>query len=347
MKRILVRAPNWIGDQIMAYPFYRRLRTAYPDAWIGVVCTEWVRDIQFRGLIDEVFVLPRSRSESWWKALVNVIRFSKKLRRKGPWDLGVSLPNSFGAALLMLLSGVRQRRGYIADARGVLLNEGVDFQPARNAHRAHAYLHLLEPEGAPGYEGQDFWTQSGEIEFDPYVHWQEIEPIEPPDGAYFIIAPGSNADSRRWSAQQFADFIELMIAKHQMRVVVVGGKAEKEIAAALFKRGITILDFTGRGWVAAHWKLFRNAAFTVCNDSGLAHVAALCGSRVQVVWGAGDPKRTRPIGPGRVQIKVNPVDCWPCERNSCSFQGSRRNQCLKGIEATTILGEVENGFIFS
>jgi heptosyltransferase-2 len=347
MKRILVRAPNWIGDQIMAYPFYRQLRNAYPDAWIGVVCTEWVRDIQFRGLIDEVFVLPRSRSDSVWKTLVNVVRFSRKLRRKGPWDLGVSLPNSFGAALLMFLSGVRRRRGYVADARGILLNEGVRFDAANGIHRAQAYLKLLEREGAPGYEGQDFWTRSSESEFDPYVHWQEIEPIEPPEGAYFIIAPGSNADSRRWSAQNFADFIELMIAKHQMRAVVVGGKAEKEIAAALFKRGITILDYTGQGWVAAHWKLFRNAAFSVCNDSGLAHVAALCGSRVQVVWGAGDPKRTRPIGPGRVQIKVNPVDCWPCERNSCLFQGPRRNQCLKGIEAATILGEVENGFIFS
>ena len=347
MKRILVRAPNWIGDQIMAYPFYRQLRSAYPDAWIGVVCTEWVRDIQFRGLIDEVFVLPRGKTDSVVKTFFKLLRFSKKLRKKGPWDLGVSLPNSFGAALLLLLSGVKRRRGYIADARGFLLNEGIGFDPSSVTHRAQAYLGLLAREGGFEFEGQEYWTKSGETEFDPYVHWQEIEPIEPPDGAYFIIAPGSNADSRRWTASQFADLIELMIAKHQMRAVVVGGKAEKEIAAALFKRGITILDYTGRGWVAAHWKLFRNATFTVCNDSGLAHVAALCGSRVQLVWGAGDPKRTRPIGPGRVQIKVNPVDCWPCERNSCLYQGSRRNQCLKGIEPAAILGEVENGFIFS
>jgi heptosyltransferase-2 len=125
----------------------------------------------------------------------------------------------------------------------------------------------------------------------------------------------------------------------------VGGKAEQAIAQNLQKRGLPILDYTGKGTVAAHWKLFKSANFAVCNDSGLAHVAALCGCPVQIVWGAGDPKRTRPIGPGKVKVTVNPVECWPCEMNSCLQKGEKRNQCLKGISPTHILEEVSYGLL--
>lgn len=346
MKRILVRAPNWIGDQIMAYPFYRELRARNPSAWIAVVCTEWVQDIQFRGFVDEVLVLPRRKGDSLFRTILTLIRFSSHLKKRGPWDLGISLPNSFGAALLFLLSGVATRRGYDADARGWLLQERLEFPRDSSTHRAQAYLGLL-PGPVPPYEGQEFWHRSGEFSFDPYVHWPEVEPLEPPEGAYFILAPGATADSRRWTVEQFADLTESLMARHGLKAVVVGGSAEKEIAATLFRRGVQIEDYTGKGWVAAHWKLFRGARFTVCNESGLAHVAALCGSRVQIVCGAADPRRTRPIGPGAVQVKVNPLDCWPCERNLCRFEDSRKNRCLKGIHPAHVLEEIENGFLES
>ena len=84
MKRILVRTPNWIGDQIMAYPFFSQLRKSYPDAWIGVVCTEWVKDIQFRGLIDEIFILPKFKKKSLLGSFNSIRRIAKVLKSKGP-----------------------------------------------------------------------------------------------------------------------------------------------------------------------------------------------------------------------------------------------------------------------
>ncbi|MBU6153233.1 MAG: glycosyltransferase family 9 protein [Bdellovibrionales bacterium] len=345
MNRILVRAPNWIGDQILAYPFFRHLRMKYPQAWITVVCTEWVRDIQFKGLIDEVRILPRTRQDSFWMAAKTLLRFSAEIKAAGPWDLGITLPNSFGSALLLKLAGADLRRGYSADGRGFLLNQVIPFDRGTDFHRSRAYLRLLSPEGLPNYEADQYWIKGPERDFDPYAHWPEVVPIEPPFDPYFVIAPGSNADSRRWSIQHFETFIEIMISRYRMKAVVVGGRAEKELAKELLRRGVPIEDYTARGWVAAHWKLFRGASFTVCNDSGLAHVAALCGSRVQIVWGAGDPARTLPIGPGPVRMKSNPVPCWPCERNQCRFQDSRLNQCLQGITGEVIFEEVENGFL--
>jgi len=345
MRRILVRAPNWIGDQVLAYPFYKVLRDRYPRAWIAVVCSEWVKDIQFKGLIDEVFVLPRKRSDASFKSFWKLFRFARFLKSQGPWDLAITLPNSFGSALVFKLSGAKRRRGYIADARGFLLNEGVKFDPKEDLHRSNAYLKLLNSEGDCTFEGVDFWTQGPEKDFDPYVRWPDVHPFEIPEEPYFVIAPGSNAESRRWSEESFADLISLILSKRRLVPVIVGGKAEQKIAEAFRKRGLPIQDFTGKGSVAAHWRLFKHAHFAICNDSGLAHVATLCGCPVQIVWGAGDPKRTRPIGPGKVRVAVNPVECWPCEMNTCSNTGEKRNLCLKGITPAHILKEVNHDLL--
>jgi heptosyltransferase-2 len=336
MKRILVRAPNWIGDQVMAYPFFLELRKRYPESWIAAICTEWVKDIQFKGLVDEVLILPKKKDDSFFQSAKKIYEFSKEVKAKGPWDFGISLPNSFSAALILYGAGVKERRGYNTDARGFLLNQKREWNPSHEIHRAQSYLNLLASEGK---------VELGTPDFDPIHSWPAIEPIEPPRDPYFVVAPGATADSRRWSTQQFADLIQRVNARHGFKAVIVGGNAEKEIAGQLFRMGVQIEDYTGRGWVSAHWKLFKEAKFTVCNESGLAHVASLCGSKVQIICGAADPRRTRPIGPGKVQVKVNPVECWPCEKNKCRFLDERKNQCLNGISANQVLQEVERGFL--
>ena len=344
MNRILVRTPNWIGDQVMAYPFFKALRTHYPRSWIAVVCPEWVKDIQFKGFVDEVFVVPRRKGDSLFRSFLNIRKFAKHIQQRGPWDLGIAIPNSFGAALMLYLAKVRVRRGYETDARGMLLNDKVNWNPSSSIHRAQAYLNLLENEGALVKDIRDFWEKSSEKKFDPIKHWPEIIPLEPPEEHYFVVAPGATADSRRWSVNQFAELIQQIHQEKGWQAVIVGGNAEKAIANELIRRKLPVIDYCGKGWVSAHWKLFRQSHFTVCNESGLAHVAALCGSSVHIVCGAADPKRTQPLGPGKVQVTINPVDCWPCERNQCLFTDSRKNQCLRGIPAAQVREEIEVGF---
>jgi heptosyltransferase-2 len=344
VKRILIRSPNWIGDQILAYPFYRHLRAVYPDAWIAVVCTEWVKDIQFQGLVDEVFILPKNKEDGLFKKFLGLKKFTQKIKLSGPWELGITLPNSFGGALLLKWAEVKNRRGYNTDARGFLLTEKLEWNPDPMIHRAQSYLNLLAPEGLPPYEAKNYWSASDEKNFDPLKYWPNVVPIEPPGDEFFVIAPGATAESRRWTSAQFLELIEKIQAKWGYECVIVGGKAEKEIATEFYRKGLRVMDFTAKGWVAQHWKLFRHAKFTICNESGLAHVASFCGSPVQIVCGAADPKRTKPIGPGSVQVTVNPVECWPCERNVCQYKDERHIQCLKGISPGRVFGEVQDGF---
>jgi len=350
--RILVKAPNWIGDQILAYPFFHYLRKAAPRATIVSICSPWVEDVQFRDLVDEVHVLPRIYRGGLMEKWRAIEAGARAMRAQGKWDLAFSLPNSFSSGWLLLRSGARRRRGYDADGRGILLNERLKWDADPNRHRAQAFVDLLPPEWRPTLPVRDFWgippdnlldsSIPGElIRFDPEKSWPGFETVEPPAEKYWVLAPGATADSRRWPLENFAQLARKIAETTGMRGLIVGGPKEAPIAAELCgDRALKLRDFTGQGPVPVLHKIFANSQFTLSNESGLAHVASLCGSPVQIVCGAADPKRTQPLGPGRVQVAINPVDCWPCEKNVCSQPFDSKLQCLRGIRPEMILEEV-------
>lgn len=357
--RILVRAPNWIGDQILAFPFYHYLRKAYPQAHITSICVEWARDCQFRDLVNEVHVLPRDVAHGAWGKFNYLESVAAPLRARPPWDLAISLPNSFSAAYLLYRSGARRRRGYRYEGRGFLLNDGLAWDPSPSRHRAQAYVDLLPPEARPEREVLEFWgippeneldqTIPGEMEtFDPVRSWQATSPLQPPEGEYWVLAPGATAESRRWSLLSFLELGKKIHAETGLKGVIVGSAKEAPLASELCASAKGCFkDLTAQGPVSGLWKVFRHSKFTVTNESGLAHVAALCGAFVQIICGAADPRRTQPLGPGKIQIAVNPVDCWPCERNICSQPTESKLQCLKGISVDTVWGEIRRGIRLS
>jgi ADP-heptose:LPS heptosyltransferase len=180
------------------------------------------------------------------------------------------------------------------------------------------------------------------VKFEPEKSWPSAEPLKPPvDGPYWVLAPGSTAESRRWPMESFAALARRISSETGWPGVVVGGPSEAPIAARLCEiQELHLKDFTAQGSVASLWPVFSGAKFTLSNDSGLAHVASICGSPVQIVWGAGDPKRTEPLGPGRVRVLFNPVDCWPCERNSCSRPEGQKLACIRGIDPENVWEEL-------
>ena len=365
-KTILVRSPNWIGDVVLSYPFFHFLRRAYPRARIVSVCVPWVESVQFRNLVDDVIVLPKLYQRTFSARWSNLEEAANLVRSRGPWDMGIVLPDSFSSAWIFMRAGVRVRRGFRADGRGLFLNQAIRPNAAVERHRADSYLDLL-PESAKIGGGlnsgaQAFWGVPPENDLDPGIPgvlprfdagsaWPAgEEAIPPPEGPYWVLAPGSLAESRRWPIENFARLAREVVRETGWTGVIVGGVQETAIADALLEDpALKLIDRTAQGGIPALSRLLTGARFTVSNDSGLAHVASLCGSPVQLIWGAGDPKRTSPLGPGRVRILFNPVDCWPCERNTClharAVAPERWLACLKGIQASAVWEEINSGII--
>jgi ADP-heptose:LPS heptosyltransferase len=246
--------------------------------------------------------------------------------------------------------------GYATDGRRFLLTNPLPWEPEKIGHRSEAYVGLLPEAAKPPrkFSLTEFWGVPPENELDPGIPsvvkfepknaWSSAEKLSAPlTEPYWVLAPGSVAESRRWPLENFANLARKIYAETGLTGVVVGGVSEAPIASRLCEDpDLKLKDFTAQGSVASLWPIFQNAQFTVSNDSGLAHVASICGSPVQIIWGGGDPKRTEPLGPGRVRVLFNPVDCWPCERNTCS-QTVSKLACIRGIDSDQVWEEMKSG----
>ena len=102
---------------------------------------------------------PSPEGASAWARVRALEAGARALRARGPWDLGMCLPNSFSSAWLFARAGVRWRRGYAADGRGFLLHDKLAWETHSQQHRAEAYVHVLPAAVRPQGPVQHFWEE--------------------------------------------------------------------------------------------------------------------------------------------------------------------------------------------
>src|SRR5690349_16668020 len=100
IKRVLVRAPNWVGDAVMAMPALTRLRRLFARSHLAILARDSVAGL-FEGeaLADEILVADDD-------GIGGFLRQAQLLRWRR-FDLAVLLQNSFRAALLVRVSRAR------------------------------------------------------------------------------------------------------------------------------------------------------------------------------------------------------------------------------------------------
>jgi ADP-heptose:LPS heptosyltransferase len=73
--------------------------------------------------------------------------------------------------------------------------------------------------------------------------------------------------------------------------------------------------------------LIEHSALFLGNDSGIAHVAAACGTPVIALFGPQDPRRFRPWSE-RTMVLHKVAPCFPCAQITCVFP---HNPCVNLI----------------
>jgi heptosyltransferase-2 len=296
MDNIAVFSPNWIGDQIMAYPFFSQLRVENPHAKIHVFCRPWVASLQFQKQVDFVHIC------SGWKGVFSLA--TNKNLKKGVWTKGYCLNKSLSSRIGLLLLGSKKR---------------FFFSEKKLQHRSLAYTDLLKTTAHPVFFNSP--------QFDPKREWP-CSPLKTPHPAYFVVAPSSQAPSRQWDITCFIELIKKIKTQTQMSCVVVGSKKDFFLGQKI-QEHTDCLNLAGASDVAQLYALFQNSHRVIANDSGLAHTAALCGAKVHVIWGAGNLKKTAPLG-DNLTFSTSTPDCWPCEKNHC-LRENEKNLCLSKI----------------
>src|SRR5262249_22511076 len=138
VRRIYVRAPNWVGDLVMATSAFRRVREAFPKAHIACGIRPFLRPLlNGTTFFDEFLAAPKGGG------LPGLIRQVRELRER-EFDLAVVLPNSLVTALVTYLAGIPRRLGY-RQGRPGLLNLGLHVASNRRLWVRHGPRRVPKP----------------------------------------------------------------------------------------------------------------------------------------------------------------------------------------------------------
>lgn len=324
-KKILVRAPNWLGDAIMSTPFLRRLRDREPEADLTVLCRPAVREI-FQSFPGIQSVLLFQEGEGL-RALVARIR-------AGRFDTGYVLPPSFSSAMLFFLARIPERIGYDTDFRRWLLT-----QPRALDERYHYVRRYLGLIGEAGREVERtdlfFPTPGGAIgRARSFLSSQGI-PWRPP---FLAVAPGSQAPARRWFPERFAALIDRLPEKEWPVVLLLGAPGDvpfvRQVEALCRRRTANLCGETNLPLLG---ELLRQSAALITNESGIMHAAWAMGTPTVVLAGPSEPRVTSPFGARVRVIQHREVPCVPCVKNECYRAKDGYMECLEKIGVEEVM----------
>lgn len=334
---ILVRAPNWVGDAVMALPFFVSLRKNAPTASITCLCRPLLAPL-YRCVpeIDKVFELDEAYGRH---GLSFVWRNAAGLRAHG-FDVAFCLPVSFGSAAMLWLARIPRRVGHAADGRRMFLTGALPY--GKNGHRPHrteGYLELLRL----------LWPEAvllRDLVFRPAAEaCAQFDLLSSPvvnclTSPVLAIAPGAAQPNKMWDAARFAEIARRWIDTFKGTVVLVGADVEqgrcREIMDQVGHPGTR--NLAGAGDLVLTAEIMRRADALLGNDSGLAHLAAAVGTPTVVIAGPGDPAEVAPFTTLAVTVR-RPVFCSPCFRNSC-WRRDKPLECLTGVSVDDVWSHI-------
>jgi heptosyltransferase-2 len=315
-EEIIVLAPSWLGDAVMATPFLLALRARLPAAGIVLVCRDYVSEVFKRSPAIDSIIEYRGRS---LRARIAAARGASA----NGFDACFILPPSFSAALVACSSRSRLRIGYAGQGRRILLTDALDEAGYRIGHLTAAYLRLLER-----FTGETEPRLPLPVVIPPASRRETVHELAGGDG-YFVLAPGATYGSAKvWPHERYAALARMLLDRMGGMAVIIGGNEEREGAAVLADTiGTGARNLAGTLSLEGLFGVLRGARITIGNDSGPVHVSAALGVPTVAVFGPTSVDWTAPRG-SAVRIVREDIGCAPCFKRECPF-GSPR--CLVQI----------------
>jgi heptosyltransferase-2 len=335
VRRILVRATNWVGDVVMSLPALEVVRENFPISSITVLARPWVVPL-FKDHPAVDAIIPFRKGQGYFAYCGEMARVIKLIRNEG-FELAILFQNAFEAALLAYLGGITFRVGYCGDGRGFLLTHRiVRDEEVLKIHQVEYYMALLQAMGWSGTSRDPslYAAQEDMEKAESLLHSRSIM-----EGDFVIgLSPGALfGDAKRWPADRFARIGDWAAEKWGARVLVLGSGNETDICEVLSgSMAHRSYNLCGRTSLGEAIGLISRCNFFVTNDSGLMHVAASLGVPTVAIFGSTDPIATGPRGP-KTRIVKHEIECAPCLKPECPTDF----RCMLSIEPEEVWAEME------
>ena len=329
-KRILVVAPSWVGDAVMATPTLRAIRELYPEAHITCLCRRYVKPI-LNGLPSFDRVMTYRTGKSAGKSGRGVLQLAGRLRR-GHFATALLLSNSFKTALICKMAGVKQVVGYDRDGRGFLLTD--KLLPSKDKGKyiptpmVRYYLGLAQYMGSRARSTQmtlAITAKERQEAADVLARCSLAPDLENParsgQGPLVLVNPGAQYGAAKcWPPEQFAAVADRLIAEQGATILLSGTPRERRIIDSI-QRHMThdAVDISDKGLSLGGLKeIVRRSDLMITNDTGPRHIAAAFDVPVVTVFGPTHPQWTEIDFAQERKVAVK-VFCGPCQKKKCSL----------------------------
>jgi len=286
--KVLVIKLSAVGDFVLAFPAFERIRAAHPAAQITLLTTPPFESLAASSpFFDRVETDGRPTGPAGWLALVLRLRFQGYDRT---YDLQNNDRTNLYFQALRPFPPI-----WSGTAAGCAL-------PHRNPARMK--MHALERQ-AQQLEAAGIWPDAPTRPLSaapPDISWilakaPKARPAPIPRPVVLLI-PGSSArhPEKRWPIDHYGRLAKALQAKG-LDVVVVGGLQESELARAIQRHAPRARDLTGRTDFAQIAVQGARAALAVGNDTGPVHLIAASGApTIALFSSASDPALCGPRG---------------------------------------------------
>jgi len=331
--KILIVAPSWIGDTILAQPLFMRLHELHPDLALDVLAPAWSAPILAR--MPEV---RRVRDNPFAHGEFKVLarrRLGRELRDEA-YDAAMVLPNSWKSALVPYFAGIPLRIGYTGEGRIGLLNRRHTLEPAALPQLAQRYAKLAEAPGSISSPRPPL----------PQPHLSSTPAQQravrlslglPVDALPAVFCPGAEfGPAKRWPARHYAELARRLAAEG-LPVWLVGSAKDRALGEEITQLAQgAALNLCGRSTLEQALDLIAGARLVVSNDSGLMHVAAALERPLIALYGSSSPTYTPPLS-SRAKILTLNTECSPCFKRVCPLGHFK---CLEDLTPETVLKQL-------
>jgi heptosyltransferase-2 len=317
--RIVVRAPNWLGDLMMATGALRAILERWPEAAV---------DLVVRAGHEELPLPRRGRVLAFDRGRLSAGAFGATLA-PSRYDRFYVLPPSFSAAWMAWRSRAPERVGYRGQLRGPLLRPALAHRaPQRRVHLARELLDLVDPA----------------LELDCYPPRLDVPPgwaaarlsgvCRELPGRFVALAPGAvYGPAKAWPAERYRGLAGMLRDRAGCPVVIVGTAGEHALGEIVRGAEDGVLNWCGATDLPGLVAVLSRAALLVSNDSGAMHVAAALRRPQVAIFGSTSPAWTGPLNP-RAAVLSHALPCAPCYARTCRHG---HGDCLVKITVEEVL----------
>lgn len=332
INKILIRGTNWIGDAILTLPAVAAIRATYPDAYIAILVKPLVADVyELFSAVDEVIIY-----ESKLDNPIGVFKLAHKLRKKN-FDAAILLQNAIEAAIIAFAAGIPLRAGYDSDGRGLLLTHRVQrTKEIRKVHQTDYYLEMVKALGCASV-GREMHLETKINRLDAQDILQKFIPKT--NKAIIGIAPGATyGPAKRWFPDRFAEVANKLDESFSLQGILLGGKADGEIAEEVQKLARpNLINLAGKTTLREAIYLISQCRLFLSNDSGLMHIAGALNIPAVAIFGSTNPVTTAPVGNKSIIVRRE-ISCSPCLKETCPTDF----RCMKQISVEDVFAAAQN-----